>query len=224
MDHESAIRTRATERYLLGEIGEEEREQFEEHFFSCPVCADDLRAASEFASGARAVFREEMDAVRSGPSPIQVPSMPWWKGAWALRASAGLNVALLGVAAALGLLVVRPLPVHEAREARFVQEVPVLGPQRGSDAVREIARQTSQIVITAFLPDGSGSLRYQIEDASGKIVRSGEMGPPPSESSGQSLLSIPVSNLAAGEYRIVLMGQNRPGEALGSRTFRIASK
>lgn len=224
MDHESAIRTRAAERYLLGEIGDEERERFEEHFFSCPVCADDVRSASEFASGARAVFREERDAVRSGPSPVRIHSTPWWKGSWALSASACLNVALLAVSAALGVLIVRPLPVQDVPEAHFVQEVPVLGPQRGSDPVREIARQTAQIVIAAFLPDGAGSLRYQILDAGGKIVRSGEMGPPPRESSGQSLLSIPVSSLAAGEYRIVLMGQNRPGELLGSRTFRIGSR
>lgn len=223
MDHESAIRTRATEKYLLGELSEEEREQFEEHFFACPACADDIRTGMEFAAGARAVFRDDRNAKPVTPQ-MPVHSTPWWRGAWTLPASTGLNVALLAVTVALGLLVMRPLPQNGARDAYFVQEVPVLGPQRGGDSVRQIARQTSHIVVTAFLPDNADSMRYQIFDADGRVVNSGKMGSPPRESSGQSLLSIPVSNLMAGEYRIVLLGQDHSGPPLGARTFRIAQK
>jgi len=35
MDHGESIRLMAAEKYLLGELAPELREQFEEHFFDC---------------------------------------------------------------------------------------------------------------------------------------------------------------------------------------------
>src|SRR2546422_610857 len=39
-----AVETLALERYLLGEMPGEERDAFEEHFFSCAECAEEARA------------------------------------------------------------------------------------------------------------------------------------------------------------------------------------
>src|ERR1700730_4400894 len=44
MDHETAIRVQAAERYLLDEFSPEERTEFEDHFFGCSECADEVRA------------------------------------------------------------------------------------------------------------------------------------------------------------------------------------
>ncbi len=54
MTHEHAVNTMASERYLLEEMSELERHAFEEHFFSCPDCAEDLRTAELMRAGARA--------------------------------------------------------------------------------------------------------------------------------------------------------------------------
>ena len=35
VDHPEAIQSGATEKYLLGELGPDERARFEEHFFDC---------------------------------------------------------------------------------------------------------------------------------------------------------------------------------------------
>ena len=43
MDHDEAVRQKATERYLLDELDAEIRDQFEEHLFDCLVI---LRTAS----------------------------------------------------------------------------------------------------------------------------------------------------------------------------------
>ena len=45
MDHQEAVRQKATERYLLDELDPELRDQFEEHLFDCQDCALDVRAA-----------------------------------------------------------------------------------------------------------------------------------------------------------------------------------
>jgi hypothetical protein len=36
MDHETAVRMSAAERYFLGELSGDDREGFEEHLFLCP--------------------------------------------------------------------------------------------------------------------------------------------------------------------------------------------
>ena len=46
MDHDEAVRTKVTERYLLNELDPELRDQFEEHLFDCQDCALDVRAAA----------------------------------------------------------------------------------------------------------------------------------------------------------------------------------
>ena len=56
MNHDEATRLMASEKYLLGELTPELREQFEEHFFECPECAVDLRAANAFIAHSRAVL------------------------------------------------------------------------------------------------------------------------------------------------------------------------
>ena len=51
MKHEEAEANMAAERYLLGEMHDSELEQFEEHFFSCPACAQDVRDLSAITAG-----------------------------------------------------------------------------------------------------------------------------------------------------------------------------
>jgi hypothetical protein len=53
MDHTEAVNQLAVEKYLLGELGPEERDSFEEHFFTCDECAADLRATSLFIAQAK---------------------------------------------------------------------------------------------------------------------------------------------------------------------------
>ena len=53
MTHDEAIREQAVERYLLGELTGEGRDQFEEHFFDCAICAADLKSGTLFLDALR---------------------------------------------------------------------------------------------------------------------------------------------------------------------------
>jgi hypothetical protein len=56
MNHEQAIQGQAAERYLLGELDGPEREAYEEHFFDCAACAEEVKAGAAFARAARDYF------------------------------------------------------------------------------------------------------------------------------------------------------------------------
>ena len=56
ISHEEAVQTLATEKYLLGELYPELRDQFEEHVFSCQQCSFDLWAAATFLAHAKVIL------------------------------------------------------------------------------------------------------------------------------------------------------------------------
>jgi hypothetical protein len=56
MEHAEAIRSMASDKYLLNELAPEQREQFEEHFFGCPDCALEVRAGATFLEHSKVVL------------------------------------------------------------------------------------------------------------------------------------------------------------------------
>src|SRR5258708_14543458 len=67
MDHQEALRLQAAEKYILGELPPDLREQFEEHYFDCPECAMGLRGLGTFVTASRLVLREEERMPRGSP-------------------------------------------------------------------------------------------------------------------------------------------------------------
>lgn len=66
MDHTEAIRLQAVEKYVLGELPEAQRDEYEEHYFDCAECALDLMAAATFVDTAREVFRQQTKEAMKG--------------------------------------------------------------------------------------------------------------------------------------------------------------
>ena len=84
MTHKDAIDTMAAERYMLDEMSEQERHQFEEHFFACGECADDMRLGSRIRHDAQALFGQTPKTEAAGQPkvlpfrrPISSIVVPW---------------------------------------------------------------------------------------------------------------------------------------------------
>src|SRR5260370_19753091 len=91
MEHAQAVEIKAVERYLLGEIAPSTREEFEEHFFDCKECSEDLRIGTLFLDTTKEVLATD-------PVPGRVRSAPrqrfqWFRPQYALASC----VALLAV-------------------------------------------------------------------------------------------------------------------------------
>src|SRR5262245_45837237 len=111
MTHQQAVDSMASERYLLDEMSEVERFEFEAHYFDCALCADDVRLAhvirEETQRGAATSSVASTDVV-SGSSPSKsdvapglsrTPArvLPFWKRPvvavpWAAAAALALMV------------------------------------------------------------------------------------------------------------------------------------
>lgn len=91
MDHKEALQTQACEKYLLGELTPELRDAYEEHYFSCPECASDLRAAAELIAAGRRIFAEKSEPVVARQAArIRPDWFAWLKPALLVPAFAAL--------------------------------------------------------------------------------------------------------------------------------------
>ena len=79
MTHTEALNTLAPERYLLDEMTESERNAFEEHYFSCLDCAEDIRSGSLMREGVEAGFV-------SAPVARIATFVPASNSCWAIKA------------------------------------------------------------------------------------------------------------------------------------------
>src|SRR6267378_9511 len=59
MDHNQALQLQAAVKYVLGELSQVQRDEYEEHYFDCAECAVDIKALATFADTAREVLRQE---------------------------------------------------------------------------------------------------------------------------------------------------------------------
>src|SRR5436305_151061 len=75
MDHEVATKTHAVERYLLGEMPSVERDAFEEHYFACTDCAEEVRSASALMRDMKAGLAE----IKSAPKSSSPGWLSWMR-------------------------------------------------------------------------------------------------------------------------------------------------
>lgn len=77
MDHMTAIENHTAERYLMGDLNEEDRDAYEEHFFSCAACAEEIKSASAFIESARRLVQDELRAQAYGAEYRQAKRRSW---------------------------------------------------------------------------------------------------------------------------------------------------
>ena len=101
MTHQESVKTLASERYLLEEMTELERHAFEEHFFDCADCAEDVRAGAYLREGARS----DLVTANASPSVVVFPGTPAarrlpafipWAAAASLALVSGYQALFLG--------------------------------------------------------------------------------------------------------------------------------
>jgi Putative zinc-finger len=219
MDHEAAIRLQASERYLLGELSPSDRDEFEEHYFTCMECAEDVRAAVELRANARAVFREKGgEAIQAKPA-----GKPGWLQNLRLRPvfalSAALNVALF---AGIGIQSARVARLTDATRPQFYPTFFVRPPYRAEIAVHDVPRGARLVGLYFELKEQErryARYAYQVSDSSGREVLSGEL-PPPEQASSELNLVLPTGRLNPGVHTFIFSGVGN-GQQVELRRIRL---
>jgi hypothetical protein len=202
MDHAEAVQAKAAERYLLNELTGPERDAFEEHYFCCSECAEDIKAGAGLLDNAREVVREEVRqsaAVRAG-------WLNWLRPAYALAA-----IAILAAVTGYQNLVTIPRLRDNAPTPQALTSYSFITQGARSEGRAEIAADPrSPLGLYFDIPAHGQFASYvcQVQTESGQTVFSV---PISGESARDTVqLLVPASTFRAGRYVLVVRGQGQP--------------
>lgn len=203
MNHDEAIREQAVERYLLGELAEDARGSFEEHFFDCTICASELTTGALFVDALRA---DRQQPVSSAPHLRIVPkrTAPWLRP-WLVPALA----ASLLVVAYQNILV---LPAM--RRAAAVTQAPAVMNNvilanidaRGSDIPKVVAPAVGSFLLSVDIPSKGDYASYicLLYNASGEQLW--QMPITVQQVENTVSLRVPTGKAASGTNELRVMG------------------
>jgi hypothetical protein len=216
MTHEQAVSTFASERYLLEEMTEPERTVFEEHYFSCADCADDVRMGALMSDGARAGLMSERanqtsvsDITSSNAWRRRTTGTPRWYQSAAIPWAAAATFA---VVAGYQTFVRTP---GRSLSPEALAPVTLRPASRGREPKVVVSRNSSVAALavdTSAVASGS-SLSYVIRSAAGSVIASGTVQAPPA--GAPLLLLVPTAEVSLpGRYVLSVGDSEYPFEVV----------
>jgi hypothetical protein len=214
MDHNEAVRLEAAEKYLLGELPKEQHAAFEEHYFDCPACAEEMKATIAFMESARQAAREDARQAVEEKKLAPVPPknggwFAWLRPAFAVPVLAAL---LLFVGYQNGVTIPRLKDSSSSQMGQTISSAfqlrgSVRGGSEGDDATNKVRVRSGEGFALSFdfTPSGTFSeYTWQLLNQAGQAVQSGHI-------SGDKKYQTVSLNLAggvesAGKYNLVFFG------------------
>ncbi len=208
MDHNEAVRLQAAEKYVLGELPQDLQEAYEDHFFDCPQCALDVKAAVAFVDNSRHVFQTE---------PVMVATKSHGKGwsAWFFWLRPAFAVPamaiLLGVVAYQNLVTLPSMKTSgSAGRAQVFNSFSLAGANvrdsRGEASVKvQVHRNETFALDFDFLPTKQfDHYLCQLQDEAGRAVL--QVSVPANKARQEVHLLVPDGVDRAGQYSVVVSG------------------
>ena len=212
MDHDTAIQMKASERYIIGDLSLDQREEFEEHYSDCTRCMDDVSTASIFAANAKAVFRD-----RALAEPVR--RKPAWLGWLFARPLPAFAASAFAVFIGYQNLVVIP----GMKGPRSVVASVVLDGDTRATLPQVHAGEALRVQLPFDPTAADGKLTAELMDTLGDRLSSGPVAAP---DANQPLdLYFPVK-LTPGRYTVVVRAEEpgRPARELARSSFEVTSQ
>jgi Putative zinc-finger len=211
MDHEEAVRQKATERYLLDELDPEIRDQFEDHLFDCEDCALDVRAAAMLVEQSKVILAEPVSRSamkRPAAAPAKAGLFAW------LRPSLAVPVfAVLLAVIAYQNFVTYPKLTAAANQPQIGPWASVNVSTRGTTPIEIKTHSGEGFGLLVNLPPDTGFVSYAVElyNPTGKLEWSGPLSAESGDPGRQ--IYIPGRNRLPGIYTLAVRGIDAAGES-----------
>lgn len=227
MDHTAVVREKTTVKYLLNELDPDLRDEFEEHYFDCLECAQDVSAGSQFVEQSKVVLAES-----DAPIPVRATVRPiagaagrgWFSGAavaWLRPAFAVPAFALLLAVVGYQNLVTYPRLQAALTQPQVLPAVSVNMAVYGANDNKVPAGKG--LVLSLRIPPDGAFVRYSVElyNPAGKSAGSFIVTPAPGQD--QWSVTVPGVEREAGTYTMTARGITATGETkdLGPTSFQL---
>jgi hypothetical protein len=214
MNHDEAIRLKAAEKYLLGELSSGLRDQYEDHYFGCAECAQDVRTGAVFMDNARDAFRADSFAA-AGAKHQPTRSGGWW-AALLRPAFAVPALALLLVVAGYQNAVTIPRLKSALSQSDTAQTLPsfslISQNSRGSAPLAIVVPTGKPFSFFVDIPPNGGFTSYVCEFQTESGTPELSLNVSADEAKQTVQLLIPAGRLASGKHVLVVRGLGSPGK------------
>ncbi|MGC1418358.1 MAG: hypothetical protein WA817_23940 [Candidatus Acidiferrum sp.] len=216
MDHNEAVRLHAAEKYLLGELPKEQHAAYEEHYFDCSTCAEELKATAAFMESARQLARQ------GGPQTAGVKglaqTMPttggwfgWLRPAFAIPVLAAL-ILLISYQNGVTIPDLKQGASHPvmAEIVKSFSLMPIGARGEGASSLTIAVGPREDFGLDVDMPGNSpAGYTCQVKDELGKVRFTL---PVSAEEAKRSIhINIPGGSLQPGKYSLVIFaGQSSP--------------
>jgi hypothetical protein len=227
MNHQEAENTKATERYLLREMTNEERMAFEDHYLDCAQCLEAVTFGADFLDSGHEMAEEK--------GVQQLAAVPWYdrmfsalrpmlKPAPAIALTAAVALAAFSayqqkrITNQQNLIADLKAP---SQEFRYV----VSGAQRrGSNAI-VLSRNERLSLLINFVPKHEFT-SYRAEITGPGLPTGYSVPVAVTEQDYSVMVSLPAAVLTGGEYQVNFLGRVEGGEEtkLVSNSFEVKLK
>lgn len=227
MNHQEAENTKATERYLLREMTDQERMAFEDHYLDCAQCLEAVTFGADFLDSGHELAEEK--------GVQQLAAAPWYdrmfsalrpmlKPAPAIALTAAVALAAFSayqqkrITNQQNLIADLKAP---SQEFRYV----ISGAQRrGSNAI-VLSRNERLSLLINFVPKHEFT-SYRAEITGPGLPTGYSVPVAVTEQDYSVMVSLPAAVLAGGEYQVNFLGRVEGGEEtkLVSNSFEVKLK
>jgi Putative zinc-finger len=213
MEHDEAIAQHATERYLLNELSAGERDAFEDHFFDCPHCAEDVRDGARMMAAGREIARTDRGATRETATVHQLRPKSGWTSWIPQAAAAAVIGGTVGWFGAVQTVVPRAAATAPVTRPAFgvIQQLQLeSGQERGPEGApqKAVLGQLTEANFFITPPDPSAThYVVSIRDKAGKTWLTDDVSSKAAEEPVEMLLP----ELPGGEYRVVIESVRQGG-------------
>lgn len=227
MNHQEAENTKATERYLLREMTEQERQAFEEHYLDCPECLEGVTFGSDFLDAGRELAQEGVVEQRVQ----QVARKSWLsslKPVWHPVPVMALALAACAAFASYEALLLHQLKSGDNEKVASVDYRYILtGMSHGSGDAKKIVVPKGAIVSLGVEYNPSGEFvayRAQVVDEAGRARISVDL--PADQTGRMASIALHTRLLGTGLYSTIISGRRSDGaeEQVGKGSFELIFK
>lgn len=219
MNHDEAVRLKASEKYLLGELSAELRDQYEDHYFDCAECARDVRAGAAFIDNARDHWRVE-PASDAAAKPHAKRAHGWLAALLRPAIAVPALTLLLLVAGYQNAVTIPHLrtALSRSQDAQTLPSLSLIAQDSRGGGAASIAVPAGKAFSLFFdIPPQSQFISYacEIQSASGTPELSLSVSAEEAKRTVQLL--IPGGRLESGDHVLVVRGSGSPESADASK-------
>jgi hypothetical protein len=219
MNHDDAVRLSLVEKYLLEELEPNLRDEFEEHYFDCRECADDVRATSAFLDAAK-------NELRAAPLPQRAAlkeKKPWFAWLWTPAFAVPALAACLLVIAYQNFIVLprSRTAIAELRSPEVLPALSLVGGNSRGGTVPSVAIDGAHAFLVSFdvpTQDRFSSYTCLLYSPTGSLTWSVQVSA--EEAKDTVSIRVPAVQVAPGDYTLAVQGNT--GAAAGGNGVDLA--